>query len=138
MLAGVRNQFELDPISQPKGLPYDVSQELKEESDHLGTDGHSHSYVTLKELMSYDWDKEIDIIENIEHRDGAIAIVGDKHLFIEPHDYTVHVTKSGTIREAVGDFMNTINQLKWYLQEDSRPYKQVTEEDIRLVFWFDN
>ena len=32
-------------------LPDDVSDELKSMSDGYGMDGHSHNYLTLKELM---------------------------------------------------------------------------------------
>lgn len=43
------------PISMPKGLPTDVSPEIRKESDFYGEDGHSHSYFTLRELLRYDW-----------------------------------------------------------------------------------
>lgn len=64
MLANVRNGRGfvgsntgdgLIPISQPKGLPEDVSKEISDYSDHWGVDGHSHSYLTVQELIEYDW-----------------------------------------------------------------------------------
>ena len=57
-LAGVRSGHfneDTDPVSLPKGLPKDVSDVVKNESDRYGCDGHSHSYNTLSELMNYDW-----------------------------------------------------------------------------------
>ena len=51
LLADVRNGYGLDPIVDPRGLPKDVSKEIKDESDEWGVDGHSHSHLTLKELM---------------------------------------------------------------------------------------
>ena len=44
------------PIAMPKGLPKDVSPEIKQESDRWNGDGHSHSYFTVQELIDYDWD----------------------------------------------------------------------------------
>lgn len=64
MLANVRNGYGFagcdtgdgfKPLSEPKGLPADVSPEVKAESDHWGVDGHSHSWLTLTELKAYDW-----------------------------------------------------------------------------------
>lgn len=43
------------PISAPRGLPFDVSDPVKAESDRWDVDGHSHSYFTVAELMAYDW-----------------------------------------------------------------------------------
>lgn len=57
-LCGVRsNCFENEPpfISEPKGLPNDVSKEVMIESDRYGSDGHSHNWNTLKELKEFDW-----------------------------------------------------------------------------------
>lgn len=53
--AGIRTGEGFEPISNPRGLPIDVSKEVKREFEAYGTDGHSHSYFTVKELMEYDW-----------------------------------------------------------------------------------
>lgn len=55
--AGVKTGDGFNPISQPKGLPYDVSEEVKNESDYWDGDGHSHSWISLKELQNYDWNQ---------------------------------------------------------------------------------
>lgn len=55
MLANVRGAGLLPPISEPKGLPDDVSAEVRGTSDAWGCDGHSHSFLTLRELSGYDW-----------------------------------------------------------------------------------
>lgn len=56
-LCGVRSECFNDPvsISEPRGLPDDVSQEVLEESQSYGSDGHSHNWNTLKELKEFDW-----------------------------------------------------------------------------------
>jgi hypothetical protein len=53
--AGCKTGEGFNPISQPKGLPDDVSKEMKQASEGMGGDGHSHSWFTLRELLDYDW-----------------------------------------------------------------------------------
>ena len=55
VIADVRNYLELEPISKPRGLPEDVSRGTKYDSDKMGGDGHSHSYLYANELRDYDW-----------------------------------------------------------------------------------
>jgi hypothetical protein len=66
MLAGVRNGrgfagiptgTGFNSISEPRGLPEDVSPEVKAESEAWGCDGHSHSWLTVAELLRYDWNQ---------------------------------------------------------------------------------
>ena len=52
-LADVRNNGYIKPISEPRGLPSDVHYITKQLAESWGSDGHSHSYYTLKELMDY-------------------------------------------------------------------------------------
>jgi hypothetical protein len=68
MLANVRNGEgfagtdigkPVVPISEPRGLPEDVSDEVQKESDGWGVDGHSHSWFTAHELLSVDWNQSI-------------------------------------------------------------------------------
>lgn len=53
--AGVKTGEGFNPICEPKGLPEDCSPEVERESDSWGSDGHSHSWLTVAELMAYDW-----------------------------------------------------------------------------------
>lgn len=55
-LAGVRNYNHYEPLSEPKGLPDDISDEVKEEYGE-GWDYHSASFLTAKELLDFDYDK---------------------------------------------------------------------------------
>lgn len=41
----------------PKGIPEDISSGYKYILDRWDSDGHSHSYFTLSELMDVDWKK---------------------------------------------------------------------------------
>ncbi len=55
VLAGVRS--EGPPIADPKGMPPDASAEVKQQCAQWDGDGHNHSWLTLDELNSYDWDQ---------------------------------------------------------------------------------
>jgi hypothetical protein len=58
ILAGVRgNGGDFGPISEPRGIPSDVSRSVQVILDDWGSDGHSESYFTLQELLDVDWDK---------------------------------------------------------------------------------
>ena len=52
-LANVRNYGNTPYISEPRGLPDDVTDNTYIESERWGEDGHSHSYFTLKELIDF-------------------------------------------------------------------------------------
>ena len=57
--AGVPTGAGYKPMSKPKGLPADVSPEVKAVSDQWDGDGHSHSWFTVAEIMAYDWTPSI-------------------------------------------------------------------------------
>jgi hypothetical protein len=60
VLADVRNYSEIVPISKPKGFPKDYEGDL---IGHWEYDGHSRSWLTLQEILSYDWTKKIHCID---------------------------------------------------------------------------
>jgi hypothetical protein len=58
--AGVKTGEPLTPISLPRGLPKDISEELKGKMNLPGDNDcwlgdHSYSYITLKEMLEYDY-----------------------------------------------------------------------------------
>lgn len=54
--AGVSTGQGFVPISSPRGIPEDASPEVTEWSDdNMGPVGHSHSWLTLADLESFDW-----------------------------------------------------------------------------------
>jgi len=56
VLAGVRNDGYVKPISEPRGLPDDATHSKVEPEYEYGD--HSFSWLTLAELLSYDWEQE--------------------------------------------------------------------------------
>lgn len=57
ILSDVRNRGDVEPISEPKGIPNDASSGYLYMVDQWEGDGHSHSYFTLEELLDVDWDQ---------------------------------------------------------------------------------
>jgi len=55
ILAGVRNRYDIKPIALPKGLPQDLSREIRQEANKWLRDERICSYLTLAELQAYDW-----------------------------------------------------------------------------------
>lgn len=56
--AGVETGEGFNPIAPCKGLPFDLSDEVLIAAERWGVDGHSHTYYTLLELLSYDWNQQ--------------------------------------------------------------------------------
>lgn len=50
ILADVRNSWDIEPIAEPRGLPEDTTCDF-----WLGD--HSHSWLSLRELIEHDWDQ---------------------------------------------------------------------------------
>lgn len=149
ILAGVRNYSDNKPIAEPKGLPEDLSKEVKEDIEYWGTDGHSHSYFTLKELLDYQ--KQQPKLK----RSGYISPENAKALDekgVEPECWCQFTTLNNWVwREWItrddsldhliaemkkrADELYIIYDFLWE-QNPEEAYKQ--SDKIRLVFWFDN
>ncbi len=141
-LAGVRNYDHCEPLSEPKGLP-DDSEELNtplsepENYSYSGYDNgtaytkkgkiecdadyHSPSFLTLKELLDFDYDKTFwnrrvtkQIAPNA-FNGAALAEEGEGKVL--------------SYRENLGT--QFFKDLEW-LKELGSP------EDVRIVFYFDN
>ncbi|OBZ16384.1 MULTISPECIES: hypothetical protein [Bacillales] len=79
ILANVRNRYSIQPISLPKGLPDDVSPEVKNESDEENGDAHTRSWLSLKELLEYDWQQTMEDDDEVicTFEDLVIPFVSD-------------------------------------------------------------
>jgi hypothetical protein len=108
ILAGVRSNLQYDMIDAPRGLPVDVSDIVKNESDRWDTDGHSHSWLTLRELKEY--------VKNYPKIKGVSG----------PKDILKPIIKEMTQR---------VRDEFWVWGKEEKPE---LEEKIRIVFWFDN
>lgn len=104
-LAGVRDTGEIDPISEPKGIPLnkygedDISPMFKAYIKSWGVDGHSHSWLSLKEMKT-----------------ARNYLSGKKLPWLETPFFRL---------------VDRMIELKTF-------YKIQSDEDIRLIFFFDN
>ena len=117
-LANVRNYDEVKPISDPRGIPSDVSDEAKKDIEGWGEDGHSHSWLTWKEIKEYDWSNN----KYYEHRVIEFTRNGIKE--VEP--------EWKPMKEAISSGWELLFDLMERLAKD------YGDENVRLVFWFDN
>jgi len=169
ILADVRNGYgfagydtgnRIEPIDMPRGLPDDVSDSIQEESDNWGSDGHSHSYFTLQELLDFNWDikitkrgivspSEYKIYKKEGHPDSWCSNIAGSNVLIvseevidkylnhelEPpidKDIYCRIEWADNLKDYCEDFLNkVISQLK-----ERSAAKDFS--DIRIVFWFDN
>lgn len=166
ILADVRNGYgfagcdtgdAIRPISLPKGLPDDVSDEVKQESDEWGVDGHSHSWLTAEEIQNYKNNppekKQRGWVTTEVFKDW---INGGKPYpccgFVQGQN-VIHASNDDciTVQEQNPDKW-VYTQIEWtehitecasFLFGDA--LKQLMNrsesgkgDDIRLVFWFDN
>lgn len=59
ILADVRNYDGFEQIVEPRGVPADSCQEILDACAQWEGDGHSHSYLTLADILNFDWTKTI-------------------------------------------------------------------------------
>jgi len=170
ILADVRNNYgfagvnlgnRFNPISDPKGLPHDVSDEIKGESDRWGGDGHSHSHLSLSELLNYDWLQVITRrgVVNLDNYkswrwdkecpeswSGTVSGGSVKIVEMEEADKLLDASSSSSSSPFTTNWYVNIEWRQLYascvekfplhtiplLQEMGKP------DEVRIVFWFDN
>ena len=142
ILAGVRNRNN-DMIDDPRGLPEDVSEVTKKESDRWDGDGHSHSWLTLREL------KEDQGLHPVVKRSGFISPEAAELLDAgeETPDTWCQMTTLTTwvkrewdegcdVLKPLVDKLNERVRDEFYVWGDEE--RPELDEKIRIVFWFDN
>lgn len=120
-LADVRNYSCVPAISQPRGIPDDVSPEVAQENNDWADDGHSRSWLSLAELLATDyeqvfWDRRVTKQTSPNSWNGAaLADEGEgKHITLREH-----------LSEGYFRVLETLKTLG-------------NPDDVRIVFWFDN
>ena len=144
-LADVRNYSHIPPLGEPKGLPDDseylnaaIDKPMRYSYGYIdnGTaytvadtfmfdiDYHSHTYYTLRELISFDYNNVFEDRRKIVLRlqDGDVG-----------YDKTLEVEQGG------GEWVS----YKEFFGEDFFKCIEIMEtlggpDDVRVVIWFDN
>ena len=113
-LANVRNYSRVPVISEARGIPEDACDEIRRESEWV--DAHSRSWLGLRELLEYDYDREFWDQRVMRNGNGAARA--------EPGE-----GRTLTIREFLGEgFFDDLARLEAVADRDR----------VRVVFWFDN
>ena len=166
--AGCRTGEGFNPISNPKGIPSDASEDYASITKQW--DGHYHSYFTLRELLDYDWTQTTQLQGWVNMVDwekfnlygkkdspqnycGMIYGNSIKHISEEEADKLfeglsreerIEVAKLNTNKYALAKWTMKYSQCVDYFLSDT-----ITEllklaggtkgiDDIRIVFFFDN
>lgn len=114
---------------------------------HGGRDGHSHSWLTLKELMDYRRDhnktKYSGFITNEQAAELENGITPDSWCQGTNMSGYVHRKWEDEITPSFTDLLSTLIDRAceefWIYDNDSKSQavKNIAE-DVRIVFWFDN
>lgn len=85
-LAGVRIEVS-EGLGEPKGLPDDVSTEVKQASDYWGSDGHSHSWVLVSDIKEHLAKLLIEPTEASEYYEGGLRSIVEMFKDIDGEDH---------------------------------------------------
>lgn len=129
-LAGVRGG-DIKPIKEPAcDIPEDVSENVKNKKESWDGDGHSHSFLTARELVEFDYNQDL-------REPGQEFSTNSRNTLLEKM----------IIEEEKDDYND--DNCKTYFDylggPDTMFFKHIKElselgnlDDVRVVFWFDN
>lgn len=149
-LAGVRGEVP-EPISEPKGLPFDMDEYTKTIFETWEEDAHSCSFLTYNEIVT--WQKRCKSLylndELTKEQREALAVLG---LTVE--DWHDLITQDELEHENWNDVISSLKPLLTAMQNrmeevfdpcESYRYLNGSQviydkfgDDFRIVFWFDN
>lgn len=146
ILADVRNYCDNKYISLPKGLPSDITKETAKENLYWGDDGHSHSYLTLKELLEFTPEpikcKGYITKEAADKLNAGIAPMSwCRYTNAEDYVYREWVDNTNELEPLINLLKQRAHELgviyNWEWKH--KPNEALEKaENIRIVFWFDN
>ena len=158
-LAGVRNYTGVTPLSEPRGLPgvegvYEDGRGFKGDwgltpcsefeyySLHWGADAHSASWATLAEIKAYDVGQVLEDPSVVVGRgeDGTPTATAMSS-YRDGVDITRTLERVGSRTIFKGAWHKEGNPTAWdsLIAEMERAKRDGdTDDDIRLVFFFDN
>lgn len=152
-LAGVRNYGSNPSFGFDRGLPEDVTPQVKQEADWWDCDGHTHGYCTLAELK-----EAIKKVKKVR-REGAVAKEAAEKFRITGETPNYWCQGVGCFVGIAPEFSDRFEWLVW--EDDVKCFDSLIEamekrkrevfwiwdaekddfsrdKDFRIVFWFDN
>lgn len=143
-LAGVRDYTQqVVPVSNPKGVPEDACEFVKKENESWDSDGHTHSWLTLKELRDYQSKNPVMNYTGLLSPSDLVAFDTAGTL---PQSWCQGTSQEGYERRAWSEDNKELIPLidkmqeraKELMQYEWQEYDIANDEKIRIVFWFDN
>jgi hypothetical protein len=145
ILAGVRNE-ENPKIDDPRGLPPDVCEITKKESDRWTSDGHSHSFFTLKELKDHLEKNPTMKRSGMVTKEAAAKLDSGEET---PRSWAGWVSKDlgyvhreweekSSLYYLVQKLDERCRQEFWIRSSEDTNGRYEDEKNFRIVFWFDN
>lgn len=134
ILADVRSDGNNSSISQPKGLPNDVTEEVQTESDYWGIDGHSHSFLTLDELKKYIDENPTIVCEGFISQEQAEKL--DQGIL--PNSWSGWTSNKTYVKRKWNQPNHSLMTIISALEERGSAMYVYDPNKIRIVFWFDN
>lgn len=139
-LCGVRDNSPGTPrISDPKGMPNDLSEVTEQEYIDCGDDGHSHNWNMLSELYEFQANNKIIRHSGLVTQEASTALDNG----VMPSiwcQWSTDVTKVIREWEEEHDILsplieaieNQVNKVTWIWDAKGN------SDQIRIVYWFDN
>lgn len=121
LFANVRNYDHCTSIAAPRGIPEDASEAYKSHERDWEGDGHSHSYLTLRELIEFDYDK-VFWNRRITRQEGPNTFNGAA---IANEGEGRHLSQRENLGEQYFQHLEALKTLG-------------APDDVRIVFFFDN
>ena len=136
--AGVPTHDAIPFISEPRGLPDDLSAGLRDvlSLDPYALGDHSFSWVTLREMQEYAKPDvhctgmclPDDIIGSGRPKSWCGGVSGPSSEKYVRHDWVE------SFKDAATTFVEIQQELEWMIDDE----RGITADDIRLVFGFDS
>lgn len=164
--AGCDTGDALPVIAQPRGLPDDCCDEVLEMNDVWEKgDGHSHSHLTLAEILNWDeWKvrrKKRGWVSLAEYKTWKESgenspIIYSGGIFganiVKVSESTMQlIIDEGTLgnpddsyycqvewEESIADLTTCLSDITIPVLQDIARHYEVDDDKVRLVFWFDN
>lgn len=145
ILANVRNRDDINYISIPKGLPNNCHNNTLKEYEDWISDAHSISYLTLKELkVSRDKFKKIKYsgMVNEENRikikNGEMPNEWCQGTNAIGYEYVEWEYETDLLSLIINPLQERLYQVFNIYEWEKDNYDEKLDDNIRVVFWFDN
>jgi hypothetical protein len=143
-LCGVRSFADENPkVSEPRGVPEDSNQAIKQQVEQWDGDGHSHSFVTLRDVIDFRKGLEQTKICGMISPDMAEKLDESGE---EPTMWCQATRDESWVYREWTVFIDPLEELESVLRQRAKEFlwafneesQNEASEKIRYVFFFDN